>query len=34
MTMFDGTADSLPEPETSDDEAKRRKFGRDTIGGE
>ena len=34
MTMFDGTADSLTEPETSDDEAKRRKFGRDTIGGE
>lgn len=36
MTMFDGVAsDSLTEPETSsDEEAKRRKFGRDTIGGE
>ena len=33
MTMFDG-ADSLTELETSDEEAKRRKFGRDTIGGE
>ena len=34
MTMFDGNADSLTEPETSDEEAKRRKFGRDTICGE
>ena len=33
MTMFDG-ADSLTELETSDEEAKRRKFSRDTIGGE
>jgi hypothetical protein len=33
MTMFDG-ADSLTELETSDEEAKRRKFGRDTIGDE
>ena len=33
MTMFDG-ADSLTELETSDEEAKHRKFGRDTIGGE
>ena len=34
MTMFDGNTDSLTEPETSDEEAKRRKFGRDTICGE
>ena len=34
MTMFDGNADSLTEPETSDEEVKRRKFGRDTICGE
>ena len=33
MMMFDG-ADSLTELETSDEEAKRRKFSRDTIGGE
>ena len=33
MTMFDG-ADSLTKLETSDKEAKRRKFGQDTIGGE
>ena len=32
MTMFDG-ADSLTELETSNEEAKRRKFSRDTIGG-
>ena len=33
MTMFDG-ADSLTKLETSDEEAKRRKFSWDTIGGE
>ena len=32
MTMFDG-ADSLTELETSNEEAKRCKFGWDTIGG-
>ena len=31
--MFDG-ADSLTKLETSDEEAKRRKFSWDTIGGE
>ena len=33
MMMFDG-ANSLTELETSDKEAKRRKFGQDMIGGE
>ena len=34
MTMFDGNADSLTKLETSDKEAKCRKFSRDTICGE